>query len=182
MRFSGKCVKQDSFSSRYIDSITRLILILKNSYVLGEKTISLLTTGHEKQSVTVILAATADGKKKKPFIVLQGKGRAKDIKELKNRRDIDLGFSINGWANDEIIHEWINKNFGTISFQKRLLIWDSFRAHMSENTKKILKQKRIDQAIIPAGCTGIVQAPDVVWNKPFKVSFFSKKNCPTSAS
>ena len=102
-------------------------------------------------------------------MILQGKGRAKDIKDLKARRDINLGFSSNGWANDEIIEQWISCNFGTISFQKRLLIWDSFKAHISDHTKKVLKDKRIDQALIPGGCTGIIQAPDVVWNKPFKV-------------
>ena len=138
--------------------------------LIGEKTVSLLTTGHEKAAITVILAACANGKKKKPFLVLQGKGQAKDMKELKKRRDVDIGFSFNGWANDEIIEEWINANFGTISFQKRLLIWDSFKGHISDSTKKVLKQKKIDHAVIPGGCTGLIQAPDVVWNKPFKVS------------
>ena len=137
---------------------------------LGEKTVSLLTTGHEKASITVILAACSDGRKKKPFVILKGKGQSKEVKELKKRRDIDIGLCPNAaWTNDEIIEEWLNCNFGTISFQKRLLIWDSFRAHLSDATKKVLKQKKIDQALIPAGCTGILQAPDVVWNKPFKV-------------
>ena len=138
--------------------------------LLGEKTVSLLTTGHEKANITVILAACADGKKLKPYVIFKGKGQAKDIKELKKRRDIDLGCNETGWANDEVIKDdWLNCNFGDTSFFKRLLIWDSFRGHISDNTKKILKQKRIDQALIPAGCTGLLQAPDVSWNKPFKV-------------
>ena len=131
----------------------------------------MLTTGHEKANITVILAAASNGKKKKPFLILKGKGQAKDVKELKKRRDIDLGFSSKGWADDDIMEQWLNANFGTISFGKRLLIWDSFRAHISDATKRILKQKKIDQALIPAGCTGILQAPDVVWNKPFKVKY-----------
>ena len=119
------------------------------------------------------MAASSDGKKKKPFIIFKGKGQAKEVKALKTKKDVDIGLSDNGWANDDIIHQWLNCNFADTSFFKhRLLIWDSFRAHMSEGTKKILKKKRIDQAIIPGGCTGIVQAPDVVWNKPFKVSLF----------
>ena len=137
--------------------------------ILGEKTVSLLTTGHEKASVTVILAACANGKKKRPFIVFKGKGQSKEVKELRKRKDIDIGCSENGWANDDIIAEWLNTNFADTSFQKRFLIWDSFRGHISDATKKLLKKKRIDQAVIPGGCTGILQAPDVVWNKPFKV-------------
>ena len=27
---------------------------------------------------------------------------------------------------------------------------------------------RIDDAVIPGGCTRYIQAPDVFWNKPFK--------------
>ena len=100
---------------------------------------------------------------------MKGKGQAKDMKELQKRRDIDIGSSQNGWANDELIENWLNCNFGNTSFFKRLLIWDSFRGHISESTKKLLRQKRIDQALIPGGCTGLFQAPDVVWNKPFKV-------------
>ena len=136
-----------------------------------------MTTGHEKANITVILAASANGKKKKPFVIFKGKGLAKEIKELKQRRDIVIGTSENGWANEQVISDWINANFSDISFTKRLLIWDSFKGHIAESTKQLLKRKRIDQAVIPGGCTGILQAPDVVWNKPFKVStrkYYSK--------
>ena len=39
---------------------------------------------------------------------------------------------------------------------------------MTEDSRKQLKQMKIDDALIPGGCTKYVQAPDVVWNKPFK--------------
>ena len=35
---------------------------------------------------------------------------------------------------------------------------------------------KIDQAIIPGGCTKFIQAPDVVWNKPFKAVCTEKYN------
>ena len=34
--------------------------------------------------------------------------------------------------------------------------------------KKVLKRKKVDQAVLPGGTTGILQAADVSWNKPFK--------------
>lgn len=34
--------------------------------------------------------------------------------------------------------------------------------------KKELNEIKVDQVIIPGGCTKYVQAPDVCWNKPFK--------------
>uniref|UniRef100_A0A915E8H4 DDE-1 domain-containing protein n=1 Tax=Ditylenchus dipsaci TaxID=166011 RepID=A0A915E8H4_9BILA len=49
-----------------------------------------------------------------------------------------------------------------------LIPLDSFRCHISESTKKQLKQANLDTAVVPGGCTKFVQAPDVCWNSPFK--------------
>ena len=32
----------------------------------------------------------------------------------------------------------------------------------------VLAKLKIDQAVVPGGCTKYVQAPDVCWNQPFK--------------
>ena len=53
----------------------------------------------------------------------------------------------------------------------RLLVWDSFKCHVSKDTKDSLKKLKVDQAVIPGGCTGFIQAPDVCWNKHFKDSY-----------
>ena len=58
---------------------------------------------------------------------------------------------------------------GMFFFKKCLLAWDTFEAHMTEPVKKLLKQLKTDDALIPGGCTKYIQAPDVVWNKPFKI-------------
>ena len=39
-----------------------------------------------------------------------------------------------------------------------------------------LKSNKIDCVIVPGGCTKYIQAPDVSWNKPFKVSCTEKYN------
>ena len=39
---------------------------------------------------------------------------------------------------------------------------------MTEDVRKLLKQMKTNDALIPGGCTKYVQAPSVVWNKPFK--------------
>ena len=39
---------------------------------------------------------------------------------------------------------------------------DSFRAHISENTKKVIKSmKNLYTAVIPGGCTSLIQPCDV---------------------
>uniref|UniRef100_A0A915EKE5 DDE-1 domain-containing protein n=1 Tax=Ditylenchus dipsaci TaxID=166011 RepID=A0A915EKE5_9BILA len=68
----------------------------------------------------------------------------------------------------------LQRNGGQTVFfvpSKRLFVWDSFRCHISESTKKQLKQANLDTAVVPGGCTKFVQAPDVCWNSPFKPRF-----------
>ena len=50
-------------------------------------------------------------------------------------------------------------------------MWDSFKCHVSKDTKDSLKKLKIDQAVILGGCTGFIQALDVYWNKPFNDSY-----------
>ncbi|KAL3119322.1 hypothetical protein niasHT_008385 [Heterodera trifolii] len=54
--------------------------------------------------------------------------------------------------------------FGNLHFGARLLVWDSFRCHISEDTKKTLRRLALHSAVIPGG----KGAPDVCWNAPFK--------------
>ena len=39
---------------------------------------------------------------------------------------------------------------------------------MNSKVAASLKSSKIDQVIIPGGCMKYIQAPDLVWNKPFK--------------
>ena len=47
------------------------------------------------------------------------------------------------------------------------MAWDTFEAHMTEPVKKLLKEMRIDDALIPGGCIEHIQAPHVFWIKKF---------------
>ena len=53
-------------------------------------------------------------------------------------------------------------------FSRRLLVWDAYKCHIQDSTKRLLTKLKTDVAVIPGGCTGLVHAPDVCWNKPFK--------------
>ena len=59
---------------------------------------------------------------------------------------------------------------GVTATRKRLLlVWDEFRAHKTERVKVCVDQTcNTDLVIVPGGCTGMLQAPDISWNKPFK--------------
>ena len=49
-----------------------------------------------------------------------------------------------------------------------MLAWDSYQAHLTDDVKKTLTKSKIESMIVPGGCTKYIQAPDVMWNKPFK--------------
>ena len=49
-----------------------------------------------------------------------------------------------------------------------MLVWDQFRAHLTEPVKKKLDKLKTQQAVIPGGLTSVLQPLDVCLNKPFK--------------
>lgn len=46
---------------------------------------------------------------------------------------------------------------GNFYFESRLLVWDSFRCHISDDTKKTLKRLAVHTAIVPGGTTKFIQ-------------------------
>ena len=69
--------------------------------------------------------------------------------------------------NEELVLKFLRQLLGMFSFKKRLFAWNIFEVHITEDVRKLLKQMKTDDALIPGGSTN-VQVPDVVWNKPFK--------------
>jgi len=64
-------------------------------------------------------------------------------------------------------YPWVKKP-GALLKPKILLVWDMFRAHCCDSVKARLKEYRTRQAVIPGGCTSVLQPLDVSVNKPFK--------------
>ena len=118
----------------------------------GSRAVVLKTTGHEKSHYTVILTARADGKKLKPFIVFKGKGTHL-IKELPRIPGVIVQFSDSGWKNNQLTKDYLRQVVGQISFTKRLMIWDAYKCHVSEETRKELDHLKMHGAVIPGGCT-----------------------------
>ena len=85
-----------------------------------------------------------------------------------------------GWMDESLILEWINevwnKRPGALLRSNSLLVWDQFRAHLCDQVKQKLHSIRSHQAVIPGGCTSILQPLDVSINKPFKSSIREQWN------
>ena len=63
---------------------------------------------------------------------------------------------------------WCNEVLGSFSFSGWLLEWDSFEAHSTDDVKKLLKLSKTETVVVPSGSTKYIQAPELVWNRPFK--------------
>ncbi|KAI1697680.1 hypothetical protein Ddc_19579 [Ditylenchus destructor] len=101
--------------------------------------------------------ARADGRKLSPFILLpRKKPDPKIVEKFKNK--LVLCWAGETWMNDNLVGEYLDKVIGPSLFRdKRLLVWDALSCHKSEATKAKLRALRIDEAIVPGGCTPFVQ-------------------------
>lgn len=127
-------------------------------------------TGPEDSHLTVVLAAKADGTKLKPYIVFRG-GAVEAMAMQQHVSGAVISSSVNGWMNDALTADWLQSVVGKFNATPRLLVWDSYRCHIGAATKAELKRGyNITTAEIPGGGTKYVQAPDVMWNQPFKQS------------
>ena len=143
--------------------------MLSNTTVdrIGQRSVPLKSTGHEKQHFTVVLSSKADGTKLKPYIVFKGKG-TRLLKQLNAVQGVVVRFSSTGWMNDELTIDYLQTQIGQLFFSKRLLIWDAYRCHISDAVQAKVRQMKLHTAVVPGGCTGLIQAADVVWNASFK--------------
>ncbi|KFM76864.1 Pogo transposable element with KRAB, partial [Stegodyphus mimosarum] len=142
--------------------------LLKTVDETGAKTVSVLTTGHERTSFTCVLACAANGDKLKPMIIF----KQKTIPKGDFPNDVIICANENGWMCDTIMHEWLQKVFqcrkGSFFQPKGLLIMDSMRAHLLESVKTRCQKLSTTVAMIPGGLTKILQPLDLSGNKSFK--------------
>ena len=136
---------------------------------VGSKTIMIKTTGHEKTHFTVVLACVADGVKLKPVIIFKRKTLPKGAKFPSG---VIVQAHPKGWMDEQGTKSWIsnvwNKRPGSMLNKRSLLVWDMFRAHLTDGCKKTAAGLKTDLAVIPGGLTSVLQPLDVCLNKPFK--------------
>ena len=133
----------------------------------GSKEVNMKSNGHDKVHVSVCLTGKADRTRLKPFIVFKGAKRESKALHNEFNRKCSVASSANGWMNEDLTLRWCNEILSQFSFRERLLAWDSYEAHLTDDVKKSLTKSIIEGVIIPGGCTKYIQAPDVVRNKPF---------------
>ena len=71
----------------------------------GTKSVSIMTTGHEKDCFTVMLACLGDGTKLPPYVVFKRKTLPKD---LVLPRGIHVCAQAKGWMDESLVEDWLN--------------------------------------------------------------------------
>lgn len=137
---------------------------------LGAKTIFLRTTGNEKKHFTVVLSCLANGTKLRPVIIFKRKTLPKKVKFPPR---ITVRAHIKGWMDEDGTKKWLEEIWNgrpgaALKKKTSLLVWDMFRAHTSDDIKKLAKSSQVTLAVIPGGLTSVLQPLDVCLNKPFK--------------
>lgn len=135
----------------------------------GAKTVGVKTTGHEKLHFTCVLAITADGGKLPPFLVFKRKTIPLKMKFVPG---VIVRCNPKGWMDDALTQEWLrtvwHRRSGAALGKSSMLVWDSFRAHLTPSNKKLAAEIKTNLNVIPGGLTGQLQPLDVSINKPFK--------------
>ena len=73
------------------------------------------------------------------------------------------------WVDEVMMLDWVCLCYQAFTQrQPSMLVMDSFRAHLTDKVKKETRKATATQAIVPGGCTSVLQPLDVSVNKPFK--------------
>jgi len=147
----------------------------------GSHTVQVRSTksGWNKRQATVILCVFADGAMRvKPLLLFKGaevltrthdqQRRASEIARYDPR--IAVYFNPNAYANETVLLHWINNLLVPALPVSRpsMLALDVAKFHKTDTILNALRSHDIIPAMIPPGCTGLVQPLDVSINKPLK--------------
>ena len=165
--------KKHDFELKYIRNTDQTSLtfdIVTNSMVSekGVKSMSILTIGHEKDRFTIMLACLGDGTKLPPQVIFKGKTLPKSGNFPK---EVIVRCQEKRWMDQGHVLDWLRivwSKVGGLTRRKSMLVWDSFRAHLSAPIRCTLKSLNTEPVVIPGGMTSMVQPLDVAINKPFK--------------
>ena len=71
------------------------------------------------------------------------------------RLGVVVYMSRNGWMNTELTLNWLTYVWGSLAFRRRLLAWDAYRCHITDEAKEKLKRFKTDMAVIPPAVPGL---------------------------
>ena len=127
----------------------------------------------------------------KPLVVFCGKGLwiSQQEKSKWDRRVVD-DFQQNAWVDEQVFMNWLKRQwamasvYGISANNPRLIVMDVHRAQKTALVKSTLRNQHTSIAMIPPGCTSLMQPLDVVVNAPCKakVEFYAEQHYEANIS
>jgi hypothetical protein len=116
-----------------------------------------------------MLAATADGRKLLPLLILKRKTLPKLVVFPK---DVIFSAQEKGWMTEKLMLEWLkivwSHRPGAFLNQLSILVFDAFKGHVTDSMKDQLCKMKTELLVIPGGMTSVLQPMDISINKSFK--------------
>lgn len=115
--------------------------IVTNSTVSdrGVKSVPIVSTGHDEDRFTVMLACLSNGTELPPYVVFKWKTLPKNLNFPK---EVVVRCQAKGWMDEQLVQDWLRtvwSKVGGLSRRKSMLVWDSFRAHLSKPVRSTLR-------------------------------------------
>ena len=122
----------------------------------GVKEVLLKTTGCENLHLTVMLAATADGRKLPPLLILRRKILSKSKAFPK---DVIVWAQEKGWMTEEMMVEWLkivwDCRHRAFLNQPPMLVLDALKGRLTESVKNQLRKMKSELVVISGGMTSV---------------------------
>jgi len=111
-----------------------------------------------------MLAATADGRKLPPLVILKRKSLPKSEAFLK---DVIVRAQDKGWMTEWLKIVWGSRPRAFLN-QPSMLVLDVSKGHLADSVKNQLRKMKTEPVVIMGGMISVLQPTDVSINKPFK--------------
>ncbi|KAJ0125647.1 Uncharacterized protein HZ326_31247 [Fusarium oxysporum f. sp. albedinis] len=143
----------------------------------GSKTISVKTirSGWEKRQATAILYIFGDGVcRLEPTIIFKGSpgDNSRIFQDEGNQYapGIKVIYNDHAYNNEDLMESWLKDDIPTVksATEDFLLVMDAATFHLTDRVKEEVRRQLVTPALIPAGCTSLLQPLDTTINRVFK--------------
>jgi hypothetical protein len=141
----------------------------------GQKSVHTWTGNDEKESITALFTASADGTLA-PSLVLMAYQRIPAFISMSMPKKWGLGCSEKGWMTGETFYEYIANVFYPFLKEKNtvfpvILFLDGHSSHLTLTLSKFCKEKQIILVALLPNATHLLQPLDVAFFHPLKISW-----------
>jgi hypothetical protein len=142
----------------------------------GQKSTQTEKSGWDKRQATVLLTVNGNGCQEQvviPLLIFKGEAGGSILKEKDRYRPrVLVEFNEKAWCKGTLFLQWVQQELLEImkptAIDPVLLVMDCVAFRKTPEVLETLRQNHCQVAMIPPGCTGILQPLDTHINKPFK--------------